>query len=118
LIADRLLAKAALWDAIAEGKRVLVLSISERDSGAVLNCARSLLPDDAPFDFRLTNGDKSITFPDGGSIKFRSVGQVIRSSLRGMSTDQVYMPSGAGREVHTEAEITLLHSKAGDLAEY
>lgn len=118
MIADRLLAKAALWDAIAEGKRVLVLSINEQDAGAVLNCARGLLSDDVPLDFRLTNGDKSITFPEGGSIKFRSVSQVLRSSLRGMATDRVYMPSGAGRDVHEEAEITLQSSKAGELIEY
>lgn len=118
MIADSVLAKAALWDAVAEGKRVLVLSINERDAGAALNSARSLLPDDVPLDFRLTNGDKSITFPEGGSIKFRSVGQVLRCSLRGMATDRVYMPAGAGRDVREEAEITLLSSKAGELTEY
>lgn len=118
MIADRILAKAALWGAAIEGKRVLVISITERDAAAVLNSARDLIPEHAPFDIRLTNGDKSITFPEGGSIEFRSAGQVVRCSLRGMATDQVFMPAGAGQDVRQEAEITLLTSKAGELTEF
>jgi hypothetical protein len=111
---ERLLAKAALWDAIAGCERVLVLCPSEVYAADVLASARNLIPEGYPADVRLTNGDKSITFPDGGLIRFRSV----RSSLRGYSFDQVYLPAATGPETKEDAQIAVATSRIGTLTEY
>lgn len=101
---------AALGRAV-EGQRVWFIASSQRVSRAYFLSAPTDIPGAT---YRLTNGNESITFPNGGVINFRS----LRSSGRGFLADRVYAPVGISDADLEDIVPSLAASKDGAVIYY
>lgn len=94
-----------------EGQRVWFLASSQKAARAHFLSAPV---DISGATYRLTNGNESITFPNGGVINFRSP----RSSGRGFTADRIYVPYGTQDTVLEDILPALATSKDGAVISY
>lgn len=95
-----------------EGQRVLWLGDTQADAAREFRRLIDIAPREC--EVRLTNGQESITAPNGGVLNFRSV----RASGRGFVVDRIYVPYGTQGTVLEDILPALSTSKDGTVVYY
>lgn len=94
-----------------EGQRVWFMASSQKVARAYFLGVPSDLQGAT---YRLTNGNESITFPNGGALHFQS----LRSSGRGFTADRVYVPSSISDADLVSLIPSIASSRDGEFIHY